>query len=123
MMQIFHKTRIFVRRINSRLPFFLFTDTFVGVDSWSAECSRSMYSALWALPIPRTFGTLYYLCSRPHSHAIFSILHSWKYFNIYIHVCVCLSLCIHVCIYKCDCILETQPFSTFHYSRITNLKY
>ena len=52
---------IFVRWINIVNSRFLFIDTFVGVDCRGAECSRSMYSAVWALPIPCAFGALYYL--------------------------------------------------------------
>ena len=29
-----------------------------GVDCRGAECSKSMYSVLWALPIPRAFGVV-----------------------------------------------------------------
>ena len=45
-----------LRRTNSKLPFLLFIDTFVGVDSRGADCTKSKYSVLWALPIPRAFG-------------------------------------------------------------------
>ena len=45
-----------LRRTNSKLPFLLFIDTFIGVDSRGADYTKSKYSVLWALPIPRAFG-------------------------------------------------------------------
>ena len=52
----------------SNLPFY---DSFTpsqGVDCRGAECSKSKYSVLWALPIPCAFGALYYLWY--HSHDV-----------------------------------------------------
>ena len=41
---------------NSKLPFLLFIDTIIGVDSRGVDCTKSKYSVLWALPIPCAFG-------------------------------------------------------------------
>ena len=51
-----HAISFKMRKINSKLPFLLFIDTFVAVDSRGADCTKSKYSVVWALPIPRTFG-------------------------------------------------------------------
>ena len=46
-----------LRRTNSKLPFLLFIDTFVGVDNRGADCTISKYnSILWALPILRALN-------------------------------------------------------------------
>ena len=43
--------------LSVKLPFYILFTPLRSVDCQGAECTKSMYSVLWVLPIPRAFST------------------------------------------------------------------